>query len=161
MALLGFDPVSPALVAARDPVDAWPESAPPTAPHFAEGETDAEADAEPLAALADEPLSPRFCAWRGASGRRYIASVYPAHACPAYCDAALIAVVRADDGRRRIVALVDTGVFPEPVVARLAQTLAPIAERLEFHLHLLAETASERRAALDDLAAAAPHAARS
>ena len=151
MALLGFEPVSPALVAAREPVEA-----PPTAPYFAE----TEADAEPLAALADEPLSPRFCAWRGASGRRYIASVYDARACPAYCDAALIAVARQSDGRRRIVALVDTGVFPEPVVARLAETFAPTAERLEFHLHLLAETASERRAALDDLAAAAPHAAR-
>ena len=154
MALLGLEPVSPALVAAREPIEA-----PPTAPNFAE--TEADADGEPLAALADEPLSPRFYAWRGASGRRYIASVYEARACPAYCDAALIAVARQSDGRRRIVALADTGVFPEPVVARLAETFAPTAERLEFHLHLLAETASERRAALDDLAAAAPHAARS
>ena len=65
------------------------------------------------------------------------------------------------DGRRRIVALADTGVFPEPVVARLAQTAAPFSGRLELHLHLLAATAAERRAALDDLAAAAPYATRS
>jgi hypothetical protein len=153
MATLGLDFVSPALVASRPPVDPWPEPAPPTAPHFAETE------AEPLAALADEPLSPRFCAWRGASGRRYIASVYEARACPAYCDAALIVVAADADGRRRIVALADTGAFPEPVVARLART--PTAGRLELHLHLLAATTAERRAALDDLAAAAPYAARS
>ena len=98
--------------------------------------------------------------WRR-SGRRYIASIYEAHACPAYCDAALIAVAANCHGERRIVALADTGAFPEPVVARLAQTLAPAAERLEFHLHLLAATSAERRAALDDLAASAPYAARS
>ena len=155
MATLGLDFASPALVASRPPVDPWPEPAPPTAPYLAE------TDAEPLAALADEPLSPRFCAWRGASGRRYIASVYEARACPAYCDAALIVVAADADGRRRIVALADTGAFPEPVVARLACTPPPVSGRLELHLHLLAESMAERRAALDDLAAAAPYAARS
>jgi len=155
MATLGLDLVSPALVASRPPLEPWPEAAPPTAPDLVE------AEAEPLAALADETLSPRFCAWRGASGRRYIASVYDARACPAYCDAAVIAVAADADGRRRIVALADTGAFPEPVVARLAQTPAPNGGQLELHLHLLAATAAERRAALDDLAAAAPYAARS
>jgi len=155
MSLIGLDPVSPAFAASPFTADEWPEPAPPTAPHFAESEPEA------LAALADEPLSPRFCAWRGASGRRYIASVYDAGACPAYCDATLIAVAVDPDGRRRIVALADTGVFPEPVVARLAHSLAPLFRRLEFHLHLLAETAAARRAALDDLAAAAPQAVRS
>ena len=85
MALLGVEFVSPVFAASRRPVDV-PKAAPPTAPHFAE------TDAEPLAALADEPLSPRFCAWLGALGRRYLCSVYAPRACPAYCDAALIAV---------------------------------------------------------------------
>ena len=157
MSALFLDAVSPAFALPLNAADAlanesWPEAAPPTAPCFAEG--------EPLAALADDALSPRFCAWRGASGRRYIASVYEADLCPAYCDAALIAVATDPDGRRRILALADTGVFPEPVVARLAQSLAPLAERLEFHLHLLAANPADRRAALDDLAAAAPYAAR-
>ena len=155
MATLGLDLVSPALVASRPSLEPWPEAAPPTAPDLVE------AEAEPLAALAGETLSPRFCAWRGASGRRYIASVYEARACPAYCDAALIVVAAEPDGRRRIVALADTGAFPEPVVARLARTPAPLAGRLALHLHLLAATTAERRAALDDLAAAAPHATRS
>ncbi|THD45799.1 MAG: hypothetical protein E7774_07275 [Bradyrhizobium sp.] len=124
------------------------EPAPPTAPDFLE------VQGAPLAALAEEELSPRFFAWRGASGRRYIASIYEARLCPAYCDAALIAVAHDAAGRRRIIALADTGAFPEPVVARLAESLAPFAERLEFHLHLLATGADERRATLDDLAEA-------
>jgi hypothetical protein len=39
--------------------------------------------------------------------------------------------------------------------------LANVGERLEFHLHLLAASSAERCAALDDLSAAAPYAARS
>jgi hypothetical protein len=134
--------------------DRWPEPAPSTAPFLAE------ADAEPLAALNGQSLSPRFCSWRGASGRRYIVSVYDARACPAYCDAVLIAAAVDAGGRRRALAFADTGVFPEPVLARAVQSLSDIAEGVEFHLHLLAATPAERRAALDDLRAAAPYAAR-
>ena len=72
-------------------------------------------DGEPLAALAEEALSPRFRSWRGASGRRYIVSVYDPAACPAYCDAVLIAAAASPEGRRRPLALLDTGAFPEPV----------------------------------------------
>jgi hypothetical protein len=135
--------------------DRRPEPAPPTAARLAA------TDGEPLAALTGESLSPRFCSWRGASGRRYIVSVYDARACPAYCDAVLIAAAVDADGRRRALALADTGVFPEPVLARTAKFAASVAERVEFHLHLLAASPAERRAALDDLAAAAPYAARS
>ena len=71
-----------------------------------------------LAALADLPFSSRFCSWTGLSGRRYVFSVYPASACPAFCDAVLLVAVRDSPRRRRIVSLRDTGVFPEPVVAR-------------------------------------------
>jgi hypothetical protein len=132
-----------------------PEPAPSTAALLAETE------GEPLAALTGETLSPRFCSWRGASGRRYIVSVYDARACPGYCDAVLIAASVGVDGRRRPLALADTGVFPEPVLARAAKSLANVGERLEFHLHLLAASSAERCAALDDLSAAAPYAARS
>ncbi len=154
------------MLALRDPVtpwpaeapaledERWPESAPPTAPRLAE------TDGEPLAALAGEALAPRFRSWRGASGRRYIVSVYDADACPAYCDAVLIAAAVDPDGRRRPLALADTGVFPEPVLARARRSLSEIAERVEFHLHLLAASSAQRRAALDDLSAACPYAAR-
>jgi hypothetical protein len=150
--LAPLDAFSPALAVAASADE--PLSAPPTALSLAEP------GAAPLAALADEGLSPRFCAWRGASGRRYIFSAYPAAACPAYCDAVLIAVDRDFAGRRRAVAFLDTGTFPEPVLARAAKSLAALGDRLEFHLHLLAATAQQRAATIADLAAAA-HPARS
>jgi hypothetical protein len=154
------------MLALRHPVSPWPaeapapedgprpEPAPSTAPRLAE------TDGEPLAALAGRALEPRFRSWRGASGRRYIVSVYDPDACPAYCDAVLIAAAVDPDGRRRLLALADTGVFPEPVLARARRSLGDVAEPVEFHLHLLAASSAERRAALDDLAAACPYAAR-
>jgi hypothetical protein len=149
------EPVSPCPADAPAPeADRWPEPAPPTAALLTE------TDGEPLAALAGEALAPRFRSWRGASGRRYIVSVYDADACPAYCDAVLIAAAVDADGRRRPLALADTGVFPEPVLARARRSLSQIAERVEFHLHLLAASSAQRRAALDDLSAACPYAAR-
>ncbi len=151
-----LDAVSPCPADAPPPApECWPEPAPSTAAFLAETE------AEPLVALSDEALSPRFRSWRGASGRRYIVSVYDAHGCPAYCEAVLIAAAVGADGRRRALALAATGVFPEPILSRVATSLSHIAERVEFHLHLLAASAAERRAALDDLCAAAPYAARS
>ncbi|MGD0562464.1 MAG: hypothetical protein ABSA66_05185 [Roseiarcus sp.] len=150
------DAVSPCPAGApAHEAERWPESAPPTAAYLAE------TDGEPLAALTGEGLSPRFCSWRGASGRRYIVSVYQADACPAYCDAVLIAAAVGPDGRRRALALADTGVFPEPLLARAIESLSHVHGRVEFHLHLLAASPAERRAALDDLSAAAPYAARS
>jgi len=151
-----LDAVSPSLDVTSAPTpETWPESAPPTAFFLAEG------DGEPLASLIGDTLSPRFCSWRGASGRRYIVSIYEPELCPAYCDAVLIAAAVDADGHRHALALTDTGVFPEPLLARTVRALSNGPERVEFHLHLLAASSAERRAALDDLAAAAPYAARS
>ncbi|MGD0763364.1 MAG: hypothetical protein ABR929_09285 [Roseiarcus sp.] len=154
------------MLALRDPVSPWPADAPaPEGGPWAEPAPSraprlAETDGEPLAVLAGQILEPRFRSWRGASGRRYIVSVYDPDACPAYCDAVLIAAAVDPDGRRRLLALADTGVFPEPVLARAKRSLGDIAEPVEFHLHLLAASSAERRVALDDLAAACPYAAR-
>jgi hypothetical protein len=153
-ALLDAASPRPAVAPAHQ-AEPWPEAAPPTAAFLCE------TDGEPLAALIGEGLSPRFCSWRGASGRRYIVSVYDANACPAYCDAVLIAAAVGADGRRRALAFADTGAFPEPLLARALKALSNVAERMEFHLHLLAASPAERSAALDDLQAAAPYAARS
>ena len=150
------DAVSPCPAGAPAPEgERWREPAPSTAPRLPQ------AHGEPLAALADQALSPRFRSWRGASGRRYIVSVYDPATCPAYCDAVLIAAAARPEGRRRPLALLDTGAFPEPILARARASPPPIAERLEFHLHLLAASPAERGAALDDLSAAFPYAARS
>ncbi len=57
-----------------------------------------------LAALSETALASRFFAWGGLSGRTYVFSVYPANACPAFCDAVLLVAVRDERGRRRILA---------------------------------------------------------
>lgn len=104
-----------------------------------------------LAALASMPFSSRFYSWVGLSGRRYVFSVYPASACPAFCDAVLLAAVRDGRGQRRALSVRDTGVFPEPVVARAQREHRAFGPRLEFHLHLLAASAAERAATVADL----------
>jgi hypothetical protein len=105
-----------------------------------------------LAALAGTPLAKRFCSWTGLSGRRYVFSVYPASDCPAFCDAVMLAAVRDDAGRLRVVSVRETGAFPEPVVARAMRELRAFGASLEFHLHLLATSPAERAAAVADLA---------
>lgn len=104
-----------------------------------------------LAALANMPISSRFCSWTGLSGSRYVFSVYSASACPTFCDAVLLAAVRDAAGRRRAVSVRDTGAFPEPVVAKARRELGAFGPRLEFHLHLLAASAAERAATVADL----------
>ncbi len=107
-----------------------------------------------FAALSETPLASRFFGWQGLSGDNYVFSVYSPSACPAFCDAVLLAVARDDCGRRRILIGLDTGAFPEPVVARAARDLSLNAETLEFHVHLLARSSADRRAVLADLEAA-------
>ena len=105
-----------------------------------------------LVALADTPLASRFCSWPGLSGRRYIFSVYPWSECPPFCHAVLLAAVRNDAGRRQALSVFDTGAFPEPTLLRAMRDLSVYDARLEFHLHLLASSAAERKSVLADLA---------
>ena len=107
-----------------------------------------------LAALDGMPISSRFCSWVGLSGRRYVFSVYPASTCPAFCDAILLAAVRDMTGQRRVVLVRETGAFPEPIVAEIQRELRVFGPGLEFHLYLLTAWASERVAAVADLAPA-------
>jgi hypothetical protein len=112
---------------------------------------------EPLALAAREmPLRStaglterRFTAWRGRSGRRYVASVFPVtddHAL-GFTDAVLLAV-SAD---RRILAARDSGPFGiEAALTRWRRSVA-MAGASEIHVHLLAEDGLTRRAALLDL----------
>jgi len=91
----------------------------------------------------------RFTAWRGRSGRRYVASVFALgdeHAL-GFTDAVLLAV--SDD--RRILAARDSGPFGvEAALTRWQQAVAR-AGASEIHVHLLAEDGISRRAALLDL----------
>ncbi|CAM5762782.1 hypothetical protein [Bosea minatitlanensis] len=91
----------------------------------------------------------RFTAWRGRSGRRYVASVFPvedSHAL-SFTDAVLLAVT----AERQIVAARDSGPFGvEAALARWQRSVAEAGAR-EIHVHLLAEDGASRRAALLDL----------
>jgi hypothetical protein len=90
-----------------------------------------------------------FTAWRGRSGRRYVASIFAIadqHAL-GFTDAVLLAV-SAD---RRIIAARDSGPFGiEAALTRWQRSVAEAGAH-EIHVHLLAEDGISRRAALLDL----------
>ncbi|WP_439496213.1 hypothetical protein [Bosea sp. (in: a-proteobacteria)] len=113
-------------------------------------------DAAPATAACEMPLRSgaglgerRFTAWRGRSGRRYVASVFTItdeHAL-GFTDAVLLAV----SSDRRIIAARDSGPFGvEAALGRWRRAVA-LAGASEIHVHLLAEDGMTRRAALLDL----------
>ena len=110
-----------------------------------------ESEAQPLAALERSDLAGRYSHWLGASGRRYMFSVYAPAACPAYCDAVLVVAKVDAYGRRSIVAIEDTGEFPDPAVSRAARIARAAGGKVELHLHLLAASRAQRREAIADL----------
>ncbi len=91
----------------------------------------------------------RFTAWRGRSGRRYVASVFAADDMHAlgFTDAVLLAV----SAERRIIAARDSGPFGVEAALSRWQRAVAAAGACEIHVHLLAEDGLSRRAALLDL----------
>lgn len=91
----------------------------------------------------------RFTAWRGRSGRRYVASVFAADDTHAlgFTDAVLLAV----SPERRIIAARDSGPFGVEAALSRWQRAVAAAGACEIHVHLLAEDGLSRRAALLDL----------
>ena len=78
-------------------------------------------------------------------------SVFAPDSCPAYCDAILV-VAKVDSlGRRTIIAIDDTGEFPDPAVSRAAHIARSLGGGGELHLHLLAASRAQRREAIVDL----------
>jgi hypothetical protein len=108
----------------------------------------------PLAALAGGALAARFLSWSGASGRRYICSIFPGRPgeetewMPHYSNAIVIAVA-VHAGIRRIEFVTESGERPE----RFWDKMKDCCSITEFHLHLLARTAAQRRYACADLSA--------
>lgn len=107
----------------------------------------------PLRALAGDALSAHFRSWRGASGRRYIFSIFSTQSRPAYEHVVAIVAAIDPDGERRILFIGDTGCFPDLALAKAASE-TPAASEIEFHLHLLATSRAERAAMIADLAQA-------
>ncbi len=87
----------------------------------------------------------RFWYWRGASGRRYIHSIYEAHSCPPLPGAVYVAVRRVGNAREALA----VGRFPSFLDAFAASTagLAPD----EIHVHLLARDDADAKSVLADL----------
>lgn len=90
----------------------------------------------------------RFWYWYGASGRRYIHSVYPAQACPALPGVVYISVQRCEDD------------MFEPLAVDVSNTIdclngefAGHARADEIHVHMLAKSNRHTQHIHDDLQA--------
>jgi len=112
---------------------------------------------EPALVCAEAAFDQAFHYWRGASGRRYLHSVYSLVGCPALPQANFILVRRHEDGTRE--ALVFGNTKDDAVslnLAHLRHEGAKIGAN-EVHIHLLADTARARRFVEADLTAAQLH----
>ena len=106
---------------------------------------------EPALVCAEACFDQAFLYWRGASGRRYLHSVYTLIGCPALPRANYILVRRRDDGTRSPLALGQTK--DDSITLNLAH-LRHRGAKLganEVHIHLLAETLEERANVEGDL----------
>ncbi|MBK5197480.1 MAG: hypothetical protein JJE37_04285 [Methyloceanibacter sp.] len=109
---------------------------------------------EPALVCSEAAFAQAFHYWRGASGRRYLHSVYTLIGCPALPRANYIFVRRYEDGRRLALAFGQTK--DEAATLNLAHLRHEGAKcgANEVHIHLLAETADERLLVEADLVAA-------
>lgn len=90
--------------------------------------------------------------WRGASGLRYLHTVYPLLDCPAVPRATYILARSAPDGSRLPLAVGQTVAEAESLnLAHLRQRAARLGAN-EVHLHFLAEQPEDRAAVEEDLA---------
>lgn len=108
---------------------------------------------EPALVCSETQFAQAFHYWRGASGRRYLHSVYSLIGCPALPRANYILVRRHEDGTREALAFGQTK--DEAHSLNLAHLRHQGAKRgaNEVHLHLLAETTEARDLVETDLAA--------
>ena len=120
---------------------------------------------EPAVVCSEAVFDQAFHYWRGASGRRYLHSVYTLIGCPALPRGNYILVRRYDNGIRVALAFGQTKDDADTLnLAHLRHQGAKIGAN-EVHIHLLAETAEERAQVEVDLTAehmrrvAAAHAA--
>lgn len=109
---------------------------------------------EPALVCAEAPFAQAFHYWRGASGRRYLHTVYSLIGCPALPQANYILVRRHADGSRSPLQIGQTR--DDAVTLNLAH-LRHVGAKLganEVHIHLLAEAPEHRSQVETDLKAA-------
>jgi len=93
----------------------------------------------------------RFCFWTGASGKRYVHTVYKLVDCPALPAGNYVLVRRGAKGRREILSVGRvTHSAPSLNLAEIRQRGAEIGAD-EVHVHLLAETPRLRKLVEFDL----------
>jgi hypothetical protein len=107
---------------------------------------------EPLSATLpeDSGLGERFWYWRGASGRRYIHSIYRRDLCPPVPGAVFV-IVSLRGGMRRATSV---GRFPSETAVANAIPKADFSDEEEIHVHLLAREEEAAEQVLGDLQAA-------
>jgi hypothetical protein len=109
-----------------------------------------------LECLAGGPLAGRFRAWRGGSGRRYVCSVFridpaaPDRGLPEFAGVVVLAIERLGGGGRRPIGIYQ-GQSGAGARAFIGAAVAAGAD--EWHVHLPAGAAEERRAVVADLEA--------
>jgi hypothetical protein len=104
-----------------------------------------------VTAQVDPEISPRFHFWTGASGKRYVHTVYSLFDCPTIEDANYILVRRADRATRTVLAI--GRLCNQNVSLNLAE-IRQHASALgadEVHVHLLASSPQEALAVEEDL----------
>ena len=106
---------------------------------------------EPALICSDGFMQQSFRYWRGATGRRYLHTVYPLVECPAIPKANFIVVRRNADGSRTPLSIGQT--LDDAASLNLAHLRRQAAQQGgdEIHIHLLAETPHERAAVEADL----------
>ena len=108
---------------------------------------------EPVALGVPQDLPARLHFWRGASGKRYVHTVYSLIECPPLPKAMYLLVHRNKDGRRQVLHI-GCGQDEAPTLnlARVRQRGAQLGAN-EVHVHFLAETEPQRRLVTCDLRA--------
>ncbi len=106
---------------------------------------------EPALVCREALIEQPYHYWRGASGARYLHSVYSLLDCPSLPKATYIIVRREDDGTCRPLHIGQTVEDTQSLNLALLRRLGARLGANEVHIHLLAETAEERMAIETDL----------
>lgn len=108
---------------------------------------------EPALVCREDAVTQSFHYWRGASGKRYLHTVFPLVDCPLMPKVNYILVHCGPDGVRRPLDIGQTVSGAESLnLAHLRHKAARLGAN-EIHVHFMADTDAERRAAEIDLGA--------
>ena len=107
---------------------------------------------EPARVLIDDDPANRFWYWRGASGKRYIHSIYDPGRVPPLPGAVYVAARRVPGNRCEALAC---GLLPRSAGVRMEQLLDHLRKMgaEEIHVHLLASSPADGLSVRDDLRA--------